>query len=44
MAGVEENREYFQLTIVAPLVLLLEGGCYQEKRRILNKSLYAKAE
>ena len=44
MAGVDGSREYFQLTIVAPLVLLLDDGCYQEKRRILNKSLYAKAE
>ena len=25
--GVEESREYFQLTIVAPLALLLDGGC-----------------
>ena len=27
-AGVEESREYFQLTIVAPLALSLDDRCY----------------
>ena len=28
VAGVEESSEYFQLIIVVPLALLLDGSCY----------------
>ena len=47
VAGVNaerEIREYFQLTIIAFVVLLLDGSCEQEKRRILNKGRYASSE